>query len=1674
MSEFYTQTVNTLDAVQTGVNPQNGLFSFNVTLANIVGNNNMGPTATLMLSYSPLTSANPNGVGVGCSLGVSYYDKDALRLYLDTGEQYSILENADNSVTVEQKKLANFNFEKISDDEYHVIYKNGNIQVLTGLGGTLFYPATLYSPAGWPLYMKWIVTGAIVQLQAVWDDSSSQTSPLCSVSYVGANVIFNFWPGTSEAYSMTLTLGAGDVLSSITQGVLSWAMTYTPITVLGEAVDLLTSVVSPTGYRQTVTYETNKMPFPDVASMPSGLPAVTRYVKSPGWGQPDITTTYEYDINKKHNYLGFGYTGGGPGWAQNRDFLADIGWYPDDSDGAYLYSTLVTVVDADNGDAPLSQQTRTWNNFHLATQQVSVQGSCTNQTDLSYTLTTGENLDSQPAQYAMPTTQVVTYTDTSLPAGGPTVRSETTTASYDAAGNLLQQLSPDGVLTTYTYYPPEGTSGQCPAEPNGFARFVETKTVSYPEVTGESGAVYPSTSKIYSYRYSGYSTREGSPTSVVVLRTQVTSVSNEATLTDTIITYNTTPGDTEFGRITQTQSTHYNEVTGRGVTSTADVVFTVNGESLDQNVTFTGHDGLTFTVQRNQSRFSGRVSSTTDKYGNQTLYQYNVYGQVTQRTQAAGTDYADTRTFTYALDINSTSPKFTTQSQDSQGNVHTTYRDGMGRVIKLTRNDPMDTSVGTTEYIQLTQSYDNQGRALDKTVMDHYPDSYDVGTTASLLATSSYNGWGQNNRVQYSDLEASYANHDPVNRQTLAQRQTTDTDPVGTVPGYTRTTYNNQQCPVAIDMLDADYNVLSTQKFEYDGKKQLRLQTDENGVITTYDYDAWGRVVAQTLPDESVVRKEYPHFSSKPLITRISITPAGKRPLLLGTRRYDSLHRCTRETRGGRMALFAYPSSNSSMSPVPGTVTTPMQEDIQYQYIPQLHFAITEIKGPDVTLSRQYDPETRLMTRATHSGDGNMTREETYNLMGDNTGETLTPDSGTVRSTRSTYTLNGKRLTFTDVSGNTRMAQYNQDGRLTDIEDSDVVVTLGYDSYGRRVTQTVKEKSGNTTLTTTLSYDSIERETKRVITSSEQGELLTINQDYSPNNRVSQRTTTQGTTTLRQETYTYDSRNRLATYQCTGTELPLDYVGNAITEQRFTYDALSNIIQCDTDFTRNGTPGTDTAVYSFDNVDDPSQLTSLTHTDSSYPASITLAYDANGRMTTDDMGRIIAYNSLGRVTSVTEGAQTVTYGYDGLNTLVTQSLPNDIRHLYYLGHDLMNEVQENADQQTRYAVLGKASLGMTTTQGTTIVNYAHLGSDSTGSVLRSLEPGMPPETLAYTAWGEQFPSSVLPGVPAFNAEHRDPATGNYNLGNGYRPYSPTLRRFICPDSASPFGVGGTNLYAYCGDDPINFSDPSGHMKKGETEGILGVLSFIGTTILSVLTCGCMAPAAAAAETMEVTDLAAGGAEVVEDATTGVVTDTSEVVADTSSGEMGANSGTQGADNTPSSPNASSGGASEARSDLLDRVSSANNVNTGPESQNGGLKNMLGNRHDDATSALRNSDEQLYRKGMRAGESTPEEREDYMSRRGELQADIVKNIERKYGKNFGPIQNARRVLSEHLDMAIDNGYRMTDPAVQDAFGDHLMQIVTSGFKSEDVTGTQLGNATQVNYGLFDSTKRGLWC
>ncbi|GAB1615051.1 RHS repeat-associated core domain-containing protein [Pseudomonas sp. NGC7] len=99
-----------------------------------------------------------------------------------------------------------------------------------------------------------------------------------------------------------------------------------------------------------------------------------------------------------------------------------------------------------------------------------------------------------------------------------------------------------------------------------------------------------------------------------------------------------------------------------------------------------------------------------------------------------------------------------------------------------------------------------------------------------------------------------------------------------------------------------------------------------------------------------------------------------------------------------------------------------------------------------------------------------------------------------------------------------------------------------------------------------------------------------------------------------------------------------------------------------------------------------------------------------------------------------------------------------------------------------------------------------LASDGMGSVIG--ESGTRSKSVAYSPYGFQRGMESLIG---FAGQMQSLLPIGYFLGNGYRFFDAVTNRFNSPDEFSPFGRGGVNAYVYCGGDPVNRTDPSGHM-----------------------------------------------------------------------------------------------------------------------------------------------------------------------------------------------------------------------------------------------------------------------
>jgi len=98
-------------------------------------------------------------------------------------------------------------------------------------------------------------------------------------------------------------------------------------------------------------------------------------------------------------------------------------------------------------------------------------------------------------------------------------------------------------------------------------------------------------------------------------------------------------------------------------------------------------------------------------------------------------------------------------------------------------------------------------------------------------------------------------------------------------------------------------------------------------------------------------------------------------------------------------------------------------------------------------------------------------------------------------------------------------------------------------------------------------------------------------------------------------------------------------------------------------------------------------------------------------------------------------------------------------------------------------------------------------TDALGSTVAMADAsGTVQTSYSYEPYGQATASGASdPNTLQFTGRENDGTGLQYNRA---RYYSPTLQRFISQDPLG-FGGGDTNTYAYTGDSPTNFTDPSG-------------------------------------------------------------------------------------------------------------------------------------------------------------------------------------------------------------------------------------------------------------------------
>ena len=212
-------------------------------------------------------------------------------------------------------------------------------------------------------------------------------------------------------------------------------------------------------------------------------------------------------------------------------------------------------------------------------------------------------------------------------------------------------------------------------------------------------------------------------------------------------------------------------------------------------------------------------------------------------------------------------------------------------------------------------------------------------------------------------------------------------------------------------------------------------------------------------------------------------------------------------------------------------------------------------------------------------------------------------------------------------------------------------------------------------------------------------------------------------------------------------------------------------------------------------------------------ASAVYGYDLNGNRTsrTDNGTSVVetyTYDALNRMSSSTGAAgtgSTIGYGYDDQGRRVRKGA---LAYLYD-GQDIYATYSGAAwGQPAQRTLHGPGVDDPLMTQAGTAKSFLH--ADGQGSVgVASDTSGNTAWFSFYDAWGGTGPSAAAAGATIPSQQY----TGRENDGGGLyyyraRYYDPDNARFTQRD---PIGLasGQVNPYAYVGNDPVNFTDPSG-------------------------------------------------------------------------------------------------------------------------------------------------------------------------------------------------------------------------------------------------------------------------
>ncbi|PYG87269.1 RHS repeat-associated protein [Ruminiclostridium sufflavum DSM 19573] len=819
------------------------------------------------------------------------------------------------------------------------------------------------------------------------------------------------------------------------------------------------------------------------------------------------------------------------------------------------------------------------------------------------------------------------------------------------------------------------------------------------------------------------------------------------------------------------------------------------------------------TIKASTFDFTGNLLTETSYQaaatGSTITYEYNALGQV-RKAIYPGDAAIPQNTVTCQYDLMG---RLKTR-QDTKGAIDTYTYSKQGNVLSHTQQKQ-----DGTEAITTSTRYDKNGNA--RYVFDGN----------EKCTTYTYN---EQNKVIISRQSASGIEHETTYTYDTNGNQITTTDWLGNTTVNVYDSLNR-----LIETKDA-YGK-SIQKLEYNHCNVQEKAYDALNKATVYTYDRNNRLLTATDPEN--------HTTSQT---------------------YDNVGNIASKTDGrGNTTSYTYDEMGRLK-----TAVNAKNETTVYTYDLSGNL-LTQTDGKGDTTTYEYNAANKAVKRIDHGGrtgpEGNYTydssKTEAYTYNADGSLASKTDRNG--KTTVYTYDIHGRLISeeIQNEAGSAIAYAYDANGNQLAMTDSTGTTLRTYDELGRVLTKTVPNIG-----TTTFRYDIIEGMDEgcyKEITTDPKGNvtikvfdkadrLITVTADgktttygYYDNGARQSVAYSDGTNNIAVEEYIYYDNGLLWTLtnkKADGTVIDsyaytYDAAGNQTSKTdskgttTYTYDELNRlktVTEPDdtvTAYTFDGagnrkteaiTKGTETTenTYTYNGQNRLTQIS--TKVNGTLTATTEYAYDSNGNQLTATVnGTITAvnvYDYRNQLIQTMTGTATTINAYNGEGYRVGKTVNGTLTRYLYEGDKVVLEVDSSGNETARNVYGSNLIMREAIrTDGSDIFDTYFYLYNGHADVTALLKPdGTIAATYYYDAFGNitDTTGSANNSI-AFTGYQYDAETGLYYLNA--RMYDPKTARFLQEDTylGDPSDPLSLNLYTYCHNEPIMYTDPTGHFDQLE-------------------------------------------------------------------------------------------------------------------------------------------------------------------------------------------------------------------------------------------------------------------